>query len=104
MDDEKNIIEKAENTNKTFNHNFDHIKDINIINKGLENEKLKLYDKSKIDENEISNFLHIGIYYPIYPLNSIDPENFKAIVYNYLVKINKNMHAKNCSKLSNLYI
>ena len=43
MDDEKNIsnyiIEKAENTNKTFNHNFDHIKDINIINKGLENEK-----------------------------------------------------------------
>ena len=30
---------KAKNTNKAFNHNFDHIKDINIINKGLENEK-----------------------------------------------------------------
>ena len=33
---------------------------INIINKGLESEKLKINDISKKDENEIEFFLHIG--------------------------------------------
>ena len=47
------------------------------------------------DENEIVNFVYIGTNYPIYPLDSIDPENFITNVYNYLVKRNKNMHAKN---------
>ena len=32
---------------------------INIINKGLENEKLKINDLSKEDDNEIEDFLHI---------------------------------------------
>lgn len=80
------IIENAKHTNKTFNYNIAHIKDINIINKELVSEKLKLNDKCKTDEKEIVNFLHIGRDYPIYPLASINPENFLANVYNYLVK------------------
>lgn len=59
-------MENAKYTNKAFNYYLDHIKDTNIINKGLEKEKLKLNDKSKTDENKIANSLHIGSDYSIY--------------------------------------
>lgn len=56
----------------------------------MEGEKFKKI----LNINESDNMqMHIGSYYPVYPLDKEDPESFQANIYNYLYK--KNINQKN---------
>ena len=60
-----------------------------------------LIDKKQIDLLNINKDKtkdkkwHIGSDYPVYPLDSDEPENFYANIYNYLLKRNNNQNGEN---------
>ena len=90
-------INSKEINNITFKNKIADISDdIKKMNNLIDKKQIDLLNINKDKTNDKK--WHIGSDYPVYPLDSDEPENFYANIYNYLLKRNNNQNGENYPK------